>query len=368
MTNTSHLAGPVLVIGTGLLGTSIGLGLRAKGVPVYLSDISPTAQGVAVDIGAGAALPADAPIAPELVVIGAPPDVTADLVAGALLRYPNATVVDIASVKGSILRALEADERVDAAALARYVGTHPMAGREKSGPAAARGALFTSMPWVICAHEGNLPAAVKAAEALAIDLGAVMHRMDPVKHDEAVALISHFPQAASSMIASRLLTADAHQLGLAGNGLRDTTRIAASDEKLWIQIFAHNAQALIPILTGMKQDLDRLINTLSNPTGPGALLDLSELMTEGNAGVARIPGKHGAPPQAFAQVTVVVDDRPGQIAKLLAEIGEAGINLEDLRMEHSAGHQVGLVDVAVVPGRRDELIDVLTANGWKVVQ
>ena len=365
---TSHLAGPVLVIGTGLLGTSIGLGLRAKGVDVYLSDISPTALGVAADIGAGTALGEHTVLAPELVVIGAPPDVTADLVARALLAYPNAIVADIASVKGSILHALQDDARLDDAALGRYVGTHPMAGREKSGPAAARGALFTSMPWVICAHPGNAARAVRTAEALAIDLGAVMHRMGVAEHDQAVALISHFPQAASSMIASRLLSADAHQLGLAGNGLRDTTRIAASDEKLWIQIFAHNAQALIPILNGMKQDLDRLINTLSDPTGPGALLDLSQLMTEGNAGHARIPGKHGAPPQAFAQVTVVVDDRPGQIARLLAEIGEAGVNLEDLRMEHSAGHQVGLVDVAVVPGRRDELIDVLTRNGWKVVQ
>lgn len=366
--HASHLAGPVLVIGTGLLGTSVGLGLRAKGLGVYLRDISPSAVGVAQDIGAGTALATGERIAPELVVIGAPPDVTANLVAEALIEFPNAIVVDIASVKGSILRALQADERLDAAALGRYVGTHPMAGREKSGPAAARGALFTSMPWVICAHAGSEPRAVKTAEALAIDLGATMHRMGTTEHDESVALISHFPQAASSMIASRLLSAPAHQLGLAGNGLRDTTRIAASDEKLWIQIFSHNAAALIPILSGMKDDLDRLITTLRNPTGPGALLDLSKLMTEGNAGHARIPGKHGAPPQAFALVTVVVDDRPGQIAQLLADIGAAGINLEDLRMEHSAGHQVGLVDVSVVPGRRDELIDVLTDKGWKVAQ
>lgn len=364
---SSHLAGPILVIGTGLLGTSVGLGLRAKGLHVYLSDLSSTAAGVAQDIGAGVLLQ-ERTIAPELVVIGAPPDVTADLVAQALLDYPNATVVDIASVKGSILASVLADPRLSEAETSRYVGTHPMAGREKSGPAAARGELFTSMPWVICAHDGANASRVKVAESLAVDLGATMHRMSVSEHDQSVALISHFPQAASSMIASRLLDAQPHQLALAGNGLRDTTRIAASDEKLWIQIFAHNAQALVPILTGMKEDLDRLITTLQNPQAPGALLDLSQLMTEGNAGKARIPGKHGAPPQAFALVTVLVDDRPGQIAQLLAEIGEANINIEDLRMEHSAGHQVGMVDVSVVPGRRDELIDVLTTNGWKVAQ
>ncbi|WP_159611709.1 prephenate dehydrogenase [Glutamicibacter sp. JC586] len=364
---SSHLAGPVLVIGTGLLGTSVGLGLRAKGVNVYLVDVSPTAAGVAQDIGAGVVLE-ERTIAPELVVIGAPPDVTADLVAQALLDYPNATVVDIASVKGSILSSVLADPRLTQSETSRYVGTHPMAGREKSGPAAARGELFTSMPWVICAHDGAQASRVKVAESLAIDLGATMHRMSVVEHDQSVALISHFPQAASSMIASRLLDAQPHQLALAGNGLRDTTRIAASDEKLWIQIFAHNAQALVPILQGMKEDLDRLITTLKDPHGPGALLDLSQLMSEGNAGKARIPGKHGAPPQAFALVTVVIDDRPGQIAQLLTEIGQAQINIEDLRMEHSAGHQVGMVDVSVIPGRRDELIDVLTTNGWKVAQ
>jgi prephenate dehydrogenase len=361
----SHLAGPVLVIGTGLLGTSVGLGLRAKGVHVYLSDISPTAAGVAQDIGAGVLLD-NQQIAPELVVIGAPPDVTAALVGDALLAYPNATVVDIASVKGSILAGVLADSRLGEAERSRYVGTHPMAGREKSGPAAARGELFTSMPWVICAHDGAQASRVKAAESLAIDLGATMHRMSVTEHDESVALISHFPQAASSMIASRLLNAESHQLALAGNGLRDTTRIAASDEKLWIQIFSHNADALVPILTGMKEDLDRLINTLRNPQGAGALLDLSQLMTEGNAGRARIPGKHGAPPAAYAVVRVVVDDRPGELARLLVEIGEEGVNLEELRLDHGLGLPFGLAEVSVLPAAAGPLSEALQARGWQI--
>ncbi|GAA4365865.1 prephenate dehydrogenase [Paeniglutamicibacter cryotolerans] len=364
----THLAGPILVIGTGLLGASIGLGLSQRGLSVWLQDPSPTAQTVAQDIGAGRILTTDQRLAPELVVVGAPPDVTAQVVAQALLDYPAATVLDIASVKSSILAALLADDRLDAAALARYVGTHPMAGREKSGPAAARGELFTSVPWVMCSHERTSPESLKTAEAMAIDLGATVSRMKAKEHDESVALISHFPQVASSMIASRLLNAPGHALALAGNGLRDTTRIAASDPKLWIQILSHNAPALVDILHGMRDDLGRLIGTLEEPSAPGALLDLAQLMGEGNAGHARIPGKHGAPPQAFALVTVVVQDRPGQISALLSDIGAAGINVEDLRMEHSAGHQVGLVDVSVIPGRRQELIDVLTALEWKVVQ
>ncbi|MCO1338030.1 prephenate dehydrogenase [Kocuria polaris] len=371
MGSAHHVSGPVLVLGTGLLGASIGLGLSRLGVDVRLSDPSPTAQLVAQDIGAGRVLaPGDA-LAPQLVVVAAPPDVAAAVVADALRAYAGATVIDIASVKVSVLRSLQDDVaagRLGAAQLRRYVGTHPMAGREKSGPAAARGELFTAMPWVVCAHETSDPASVRVAGDVAIDLGATVVRLDAAEHDAAVALVSHFPQIASSLLASRLMNAPAHALALAGNGLRDTTRIAASDPKLWIQILSHNAPELVSILHGLREDLNRLIGTLEDPDAEGAHLDLAELMSQGNAGQARIPGKHGAPPQAFAVVTVIVDDRPGQIAELLTAVGEAGINLEDLRMEHSSGHQVGLVEMSVLPGRSAELTEFLTQRKWKVIQ
>ncbi|RKW70941.1 prephenate dehydrogenase [Galactobacter caseinivorans] len=365
---TGYLAGPVLVIGTGLLGASAALGLRRHGLDVGLRDASPTAQRVAVDLGAGHVVAAGEGFLPELVIVATPPDVVAPVVSAALREFPDAVVIDIASVKGSVLAALRADEMLDAAALARYVGAHPMAGRERSGPVAARGELFTAAPWVVVPHEGSSAHAVKVTKAAGADLGASVTQMDAAAHDQAVALISHFPQVASSLLASRLLNAPAEALALAGNGLRDTTRIAASDPGLWIQILSHNAGQLLPILQGLRGDLDRLITTLQDPQAPGATLDLAQLMSEGNQGQSRIPGKHGAPPQSFATVGVIVDDRPGQIARLLADIGEAGINLEDLRMEHSAGYEVGLIEVQVLPGRRDELVAALTALDWKVVQ
>ncbi|GAA3691849.1 prephenate dehydrogenase [Zhihengliuella alba] len=374
MTET-HLHGPVLILGTGLLGASVGLGLSRLGVDVLLSDPSPTAQAIAQDIGAGRILGGGeddaAALQPQLVVVAAPPDVAAAVVADALRTYPEATVVDIASVKASILAALR--QAADAGEIApgdlsRYVGTHPMAGREKSGPAAARGELFTAMPWVVCAHADASPAAVRTAADLGADLGATVVRMDAAEHDAAVALVSHFPQIASSLLASRLMNAPAHALSLAGNGLRDTTRIAASDPRLWIQILSHNAPEVVKILHGLREDLNRLIATLEDPGADGALLDLAKLMEEGNAGQARIPGKHGSPPRAFAVVTVIVDDRPGQIARLLADVGEAGVNLEDLRMDHSSGHQVGMVELSVLPGRSEELTQYLSDRQWKVIQ
>jgi prephenate dehydrogenase len=359
-----HLDGPVVVLGTGLLGTSIGLGLRGRGVPVFLSDPSPTNQAVAVDIGAGRPLAELGDAVPQLVVVAAPPDVTADVVAKALSDYPGSVVVDIASVKADILDRL----RRRGADLSRYVGTHPMAGREKSGPVAARGELFTSMPWVVCPSEETSGAALQTARSLALDLGAVVSQFTADEHDEAVALVSHLPQVMSSLLASRLQGTPLHALSLAGNGLRDVTRIAASDPSLWVQILGGNAAKVVEILYGVRDDLNRLIGTLEHPTAPGARLDLAQLMSEGNAGQARIPGKHGGPPQAYSWLTVLVDDKPGQIARLLTEIGEIGVNLEDLRLDHSSGQNVGMVEISVLPNKHDHLIEALNDRGWRVLQ
>ena len=361
--------GPVLVIGSGLLGASVGLGLRHLGVPVDISDASPTTESVAQDIGAGVSVRAQrtegtVPAEPALVVVATPPDVVAELVVRALAEHPGAVVIDIASVKSGILDAVTAA----GADLSRYVGTHPMAGREKSGPVAARGELFTSMPWVICPTEQTSAHAIATAKNLAGDLGASVTVMDSREHDETVALISHLPQVMASLLASRLQDTPLHHLSLSGQGLRDTTRIAGSDPGLWVQILSANAARLLDSLHGVRTDLDRLIATLQDPAAGGSALDIAELMAEGNAGQARIPGKHGGAPRAFATLTVAVDDTPGTLARLLQEIGDIGVNLEDLRLEHSPGQPVGLAVVSVDPNRRDELVEALQQRAWKVVQ
>jgi prephenate dehydrogenase len=188
------------------------------------------------------------------------------------------------------------------------------------------------------------------------------------EHDEAVALVSHLPQIMSSLVASRLQGTPLQALSLAGNGLRDVTRIAASDPTLWVQILGANAGKLVGILHGVREDLNRLIGTLEHPTAPGARLDLAQLISEGNAGQSRIPGKHGGPPQAYSWLTVLVDDTPGQIARLLTEIGEIGVNLEDLRLDHSSGQNVGMVEISVLPNKHDLLIEALNDRGWRVLQ
>ncbi len=359
---------PVLIVGTGLLGTSIGLGLRSVEVEVLLTDPSPSAQAVAEDIGAGISLADNDQ--PGTVIVAAPPDVTGAEVVRALRRWPSAVVLDIASVKTAIAQEISAaitTGELTAEDARRYIGTHPMAGRERSGPVAARGELFTAAPWVLCTTAQTPQHVIDVASDVARLLGATIYHMSPEEHDAAVAQISHLPQITASLLASRLQGTSMQALQLAGNGLRDTTRIAASDPNLWVQILTANAEQILPELYGMKADLDRLIDTLSAPHAPGARLDVAQLMDEGNQGQARIPGKHGGPAHAFALVTVLVDDTPGAIVSALQAVADAGVNVEDLRMEHSSGYQVGMLEISVVPGHKKHLVDALNELGWKVL-
>lgn len=367
---TAATRGPVLVVGAGLIGASVGLRLRAEGVDVRLEDPSRTAVALARDVGAGRpASPDDDE--PALVVVAAPPDVTASVVRRQLEAYPHAVVTDVASVKGHVL----AELREHGAPLDRYVGSHPMAGRERSGPSAAVPDLFLGRPWVIAQSEESSPDAVLAVRALAVDLGAVPVTMDADAHDAAVAAVSHVPQVVSSLVAARLVDVDESALGLAGQGLRDVTRIAASDPELWTSILAANSAAVRPVLESLRTDLDAVIAALAHAddaTGPetvgaGVLVTIARAIAAGNEGVARIPGKHGGAQRAYEEVTVLVPDSPGELARLLTEVGETGVNLEDLRLEHAAGRQVGMAVISVLPGSATKLEWELAERGWRLV-
>ena len=354
-----RLRGPVRVVGAGLLGASIGLALREKGVDVVLDDVSPAALALAVDYGAGR--PPAAGDAPELVVVAVPPDVVAAVVERELADHPDAVVTDVASVKSGPLETL----RASGADIGRYIGSHPMAGRERSGPTAARADLFVGRPWVVAGHDAITYHRAAVVEDLALDVGATVVPMDPASHDLAVAYVSHAPQLVSTLMAARLRDAPDGSLDLAGGGVRDVTRIAASDPGLWVQIIAANAGHIRPVLADLRDDLDRVLDALDAPHRAGAPRALAETMAAGNRGVERLPGKHGTT-KRFAQVVVLVDDTPGQIAALLTFIGEIGINLEDMRLEHSPGAPIGIVEVSVVPEQEQRLVEELEGRGWRI--
>lgn len=355
----SRLIGPVRIVGVGLLGTSVGLGLTARGIEVVLADASPTNLSIAVDYGAGrAGAPGDKP---QLIVVCVPPDVTAEIVARELAAFPDAIVTDVASVKLAPLEEL----RARGADVSRYIGSHPLAGRERGGPLAGRADLFIGRPWVVAAHDAISYQQSGAIDDLILDLGAILVEMTPEEHDRGVALVSHVPQVVSTLMARRLTDAAGSALNLAGQGLRDVTRVAASDPELWVQILGANAHPVRDILLAYRDDLDRFIDALGDPAAPGARRKLAEELAGGNAGVAVLPGKHGQD-RRYASVIVMVDDAPGQLARLLHEIGEVGVNLEDLRLEHSPGAQIGLAEISVLPEVVGRLTEELAARGWRI--
>lgn len=363
------LPDPVRIIGTGLIGGSLGLALSAAGVTVQVEDASPGIVALAEEMGVGT--PAD-DLSPEpaLVVIAAPPDVTAHLVDSALRRWPGAIVTDVASVKETVLE--EVRRRAPADALTRYVGAHPMAGREVSGVIAARGDLFRGRPFVVVPHEQSAPTATSLLRTVATEIGSVPVVLEAADHDRAVAHVSHVPQLVSSVLATTLLQAKDGALALAGQGLRDTTRIADSDPHLWTEILSANAAAVgevlddaIARLTQVRTALDTLQNADRAGTRPGRLA-IAEVLRDGNRGAARIPGKHGSGTDDFATVAVLVPDRPGELGRLFTTMGEIGINLEDLRLEHTLGRRVGIAYAAVMRAREDRLITELSRRGWTV--
>lgn len=357
----ARTVGPVHIIGAGLLGASVGLGLRERGVDVTLEDLSPTTVALAADYGAGRVRAATDP-EPAIVVVATPPDVTADAVERALATYPNSVVTDVASIKLAPLTELTR-RGID---LTNYVGSHPMAGRERGGAIMARADLFVARPWVIC-RDGDTPAAALAlVEDIALDLGAVLIEMTPAEHDRSVGLVSHLPQVVSSLLAARLVPATEQAIGLAGGGLRDTTRIAASDPELWMQILGANREPVVELLDAFRADVADFADALRDPARVGAKRRIADLLSAGNSGVSRIPGKHGSS-ERFTTITVLIDDTPGQLASLLTELGELGINMEDLRLEHSPGAQIGFAEIAVLPEVAERAVTDLVERGWRTL-
>ena len=177
----TRTSGTVRVVGSGLLGASVGHALTALGVDVVLSDTSPSQLRLAIDYGAGRAEREDD--RPSLIVVAVPPDVVADVVQRELAAYPDAVVTDVASIKLEPLRTLRA-RGVD---LTHYIGSHPMAGRERGGAISARADIFVGRPWVVCRDSETSAHDLSLVEGLALDLGATLIEMTPEEHDESVA-------------------------------------------------------------------------------------------------------------------------------------------------------------------------------------
>ncbi|WP_415948918.1 prephenate dehydrogenase [Streptomyces sp. KLOTTS4A1] len=360
-----------LVIGTGLIGTSAALALESRGVTVHLADHDPEQARTAAALGAGTDEPPEAPV--DLAIIAVPPAHVAATLADAMRRGVARAYLDVASVKAGPRRELE-ELGLDAAAMAAYIGTHPMSGKERSGPFAATADLFEGRPWVLTPTRETETEVLNLALELVALCRAVPVVMDADAHDRAVALVSHMPHLVSSMVAARLENAEENAVRLCGQGIRDVTRIAASDPRMWIDILSANPGPVADLLASVAADLEETVGALralqscdEEKRRDGAV-GIEAVLRRGNAGQVRVPGKHGSAPKAYETVAVLISDQPGQLARIFADAGMAGVNIEDVRIEHATGQQAGVVQLLVDPKVAPALVGALRERGWALRQ
>ncbi|MFG2197136.1 prephenate dehydrogenase [Streptomyces sp. NPDC048639] len=354
------------VYGTGLIGTSVALALVARGVTVHLVDHDLKQARIAAALGAGTDAAPKGRV--DLAVVAVPPAHVAATLAEVMERGAARGYIDVASVKGGPHHELEA-LGID---LTAYVGTHPMSGRERSGPLAATADLFEGRPWVLTPTRDTDTEVLNLALELVALCQAVPVVMDADAHDRAVALVSHMPRLVSSMVAARLEDAEEAAVRLCGQGIRDVTRIAASNPRMWIDILSANPGPVAELLSALAADLDETVGALhalqsadEDKHRLGAA-GIEEVLRRGSAGQVRVPGKHGSASTTFETVAVLIDDQPGQLARIFVDADRAGINIEDVRIEHATGQQAGLVQLMVWPKSAPLLSASLRERGWSI--
>jgi len=345
------MLGKVRIVGSGLIGTSIGLGLVQRGIAVEMVDSDPLAQALARDLTGG-----DVVAYPDLVVFALPTSVLSEVIQNEIDISPQSTFMDVGSVKNEVLLKVKPFSGLST----RFLPTHPMAGREIGGAASARADLFQGRSWILTPEDDCAPESKKLVLELITLLGASPIELSALDHDAAVAKISHLPQIAASLVAKQLSGTPAEWMELAGQGLRDTTRIAGSDEKLWKEIIYSNRNEISELLISLQNDLQQMINSLDDPA------KIAVLIAAGREGKALIPGKHGGKAREYTYLPIVIDDKPGQLAAIFNECAAMQVNVEDLNIEHSPGQLSALITLSLSEHDAEKLSAHLTSIGWNV--
>lgn len=341
----------VRIVGSGLIGTSIGLGLVQRGVHVQMIDRDLKAQALANDLVGGGEI-----TDPELVVLAMPTSHLTEVIERENQLNLNCTFMDVGSVKSEVVLHVQSISGLSK----RFLPTHPMAGREIGGAGSARADLFQGRSWILTPTADVDPAARGLVLEVIELLGAAPIELSAIDHDRAVAKISHLPQIASSLIAKQLTGTPSEWMELAGQGLRDTTRIAGSDESLWKEIIYSNRTELRQLLINLQNDVQAMIDSLNDPE------EIAALIAQGRAGKSLIPGKHGGKAREYWYLPIVIDDKPGQLGAIFNECAAMDVNVEDLNIEHSPGQLSALITLALSQSDAEKLSNHLTSIGWNV--
>ena len=343
----------IRVVGAGLIGTSIGLKMKSLGCKVEIIDTDTNSMKLAQDL-----VKSEKVSEPELIVIAVSVDANAKVVIEQINSNPNSIVCDLASVKSDLL--LQVDKL--SAHPENFVSLHPMAGREVNGAENSRADLFEGRAWIGISDSLKNNENKEIIDSFVGGCGGVLYWLTSKEHDETVALLSHLPQILSSLLASKLNDVDPNKLNLAGQGLRDVTRLAASDAKLWAQILTANKDSIQPLLKDFIASLTKLQDSLNSTNQD----QVAAILNRGITGKARIPGKHGAKNRDYSFLPIVIDDKPGQLASIFNECAKVDVNIEDLSIEHSPGQETGLITLSLSAQDCEKLSEHLISKGFRV--
>lgn len=349
------------VVGTGLIGASVALAARRAGVEdVRGYDPDEGALAGAVERGAveAAGSLAQAVGDAELTVVAAPVARLAASVAE-VLEASSGTVTDVGSTKGAVVRAARSD--------ARFIGGHPVCGSEARGPENARAELFDGATWFLTPVAQTDPERYRALHAFVAAVGAVPVAVDPDAHDRLVALTSHLPHALANLLVNQAgaTRIDGHEpLAAAGGSLRDMTRVAGANPRIWTDIFLDNADAVRESLVEHRRRIEQLEGALAS----GDAGFLARWIAEASGNRRRMLADAYEDPGALQRLRVHVPDRPGVLAGITQALGAERINIEDFELHHMSPERGGVLTVLVTgeePARR--AAELLEAQGYGVV-
>lgn len=335
-------SGNAIVIGTGLLGASVGLALRSQGWSVRGWDPDTGALDEALSRGAIEAGLAGPTISDaDLVVMAAPP---AAIVASLQTMETEKLVTDVGSVKVPIVAA--------AAHLPHFVGGHPMAGGETSGASLSSSSMFHGATWVLVSDGANADDLTRI-EGIVTSFGANPVVMTAAEHDAAVARVSHLPHVLAAAL-MRLAEDDPATLGLAGGGFRDLTRIAGADSSWWAEVLGANAGQVGASIDELQDTLESWKQTIV--AGGDALSDRLESARQARIGL----GEH------HTQVRVILLDRPGEIARVGHALETSRVDVRDFQLRHGEHGGGGVLTISVRGEGKDALTMALIDEGFEV--
>ncbi len=352
------------IVGTGLIGASVGLAAKKAGVAMVsgfdadAASLAVAHEREAIDVVAGSLEEAVADA--ELVLVATPVTTLPAQVAAVLAATGDeCTVTDVGSTKRGVCSSV--GER------ARFIGGHPICGSEAHGPEHASGQLFEGATWFLTPVSETDASRYRALHGFVSALGAVPVAVDPRAHDKLVALTSHVPHALANVLMNHLgsVRVDGHEpLAGAGGSLRDMTRVAGANPRIWVDIFLENADEVRTALAEHRRRVEELERALDE-TDAGYL---ARWIGEAAQHRRRLLAEAYPDPGSLHWLRIHVPDRPGVLSGITQALGADGINIEDFDLLHMSPERGGTLAI-LVAGEADAQrgAALLEAQGYSVV-